>query len=707
MLRRHGAREYAQTWACSTVLGVAEATLAHAVLVREANVLCSALNVDVEFQMAIQRPFPCAFVSSAHDSVAGLTQHERESTLIPRPVVRLVDRKSLHIQYWDLEKLIRQVNVLNCVRSQINNPSVAQHTDTYAQFFKDISSSFSHLGSVRVPLFPLVARTQRSWRMPIQGVNCQTLGHCRISVAFVRSSDQETVFRIAFDELTGITSDEASELHLQLHLDSITGMCDAHAGIYATRPVLLIAQPLYNVRLQRTFCITHTADTYSHWRSGAAAIHVLGRPTAAFLTRMLRWEKERESRYPVPGADLVSALGKAPPSSQSRVHERKRRVHTFHGVHSQVHMLRWEGSGIPSVSKPISTNFPLFPIAGEGMQCLTVSLDSDSGPLLPWTGIRCLQIGEVQLRDGTGSVLESEPYYCTLQRCSTSKPLHAEALWRPNQSLLKKPTPPRHYVRALLQVEVEIKDSQSMVLCSPLFFRVQGSAYCGSVDEHDIPWNAVQLLTEDAHHTFFKALLKPNPIQTPYDLWRVDTRMVQVPGNTIVDWIPRGLSLVVDYLKTCRFEEHAVEVCRTRERVNNVKIHRGNKNPALSALRLWQDEIDSFAMVSCLLMQLRSHWKLSRKKSASVGFSSESTLLELSQCFVEGWLEVQRDAHTDYWVRAWFELRPYVWRLKQPISSSSASFSEYSGDHVYLFARCACVSCTRRFVSKLYFGIVH
>lgn len=592
---RDGAARMGRAWGAASVLGLAEAVLAHASLVREANVLCTRLGEDAHFQLAVQRPFPCGLARSVHDSAAGMGASELDpgthGHVVPMAVVRVVDRRTSAIHYWDLATLAEQVKVLHRIHSSVHNPGVAQHTDVYTQLFRGASHGFAHLGTARIPIYPLAEQSHGTWRVPIHSTHLGTLGHCRVSVVYVCTTKDGVVGRISVDELDGLTEREASEVHLQMHLDSF-GTCGESAEVYATRPVHLQAQSCVAVKLQRTITLPHRA------LHNAGAVHVLARPTLHLLDDWQKRDAEKEEGMHH-GADLVAALGVAPPSTQGRLHERKRRYVSSHGVRAEVHMLELDSCGKPRVAPRTSTNPPHFVVDASGVQCLAITLHHDSGAQLPWTGIRRVALGDVRCIDATGGVHASDESYCALQRSSgsTGEALSVEALWRPEHELLQTPTPPAHHIRATLRVDVDVQNSTPLPLSIPLYVRVHVSGRLQRTADCDVAWNCVARPSDTAHHAFFCVSLSPAPIQRPQELWRVDTRSAPVPGQAALEqWAPRGLSLVTDYVNTMRHDAFALHVCRTRSTLQD--FPRVRKHASLNAVvRAWQTAADPFHWV--------------------------------------------------------------------------------------------------------------
>lgn len=690
---RSGMNKWIQTWGNLTLLGVAEELLANASLVREANALCAALGADVEFQLTIQRPFPCAMVDSQYDSVAGLAQSETGMCTVPLAVVRAISWRSCSIQFWTTKKLVHQVSTLQRIRSHQHNPTVAQHTDVHTELLGGSLDHFSHMGTVCIPLFPLAMQSRTAWRMPIQSNALSVLGHCRVSVAYVCGNEQEVLCKITVDELTGITAADAHELHLQLHLDSCIGVYDAHAEVYATRPILLRVQSCSSIRMQRTVRLPKSAQTTRFWESGAAAVHILARPSTMYLDRLTTRDAQKEALYCRSGMDLVAALGMVPPSSQGRVHECKRRIQTHHGVHVQAHLLETDTAGMPHVAKLARIQPQHFLIHQSRAHCLALSFTFDAALPFPWTGIRRIEMGNVQLVDSTGTVHACDLHFTTLQRCATVSPLQLEALWQPEQELLQKPTPSKHHVRITLRIEIDIQGSHPLVLAFPLFMRIHASGHTAPINAHDVPWSETERSAENAMHAFFSVALTPGHIRSARDLWRVDTRSVQVPGDTHTLPEPRGLSLVADYFATYQRDRHALEVYRTRERLLGVSLPHTSAPNLAPVLRVWQDVAHPFTWVRITLIQLHSHWRPYLHKLDPELFTAEATFLDLVACPLRGWLEIQRDAHADVWMRAWFELRPYVCECSpQPVSARSAKSEQPRTSFCHILTRCACPS---------------
>lgn len=65
---------------------------------------------------------------------------------------------------------------------------------------------------------------------------------------------------------------------------------------------------------------------------------------------------------------------------------------------------------------------------------------------------------------------------------------------------------------------------------------------------------------------------------------------------------------------------------------------------------------------------MRAHWTCVLENAGTFTYTAESQLATMDRCTIEGWLDIQRDALSNSWLHAWFELRPYETMLMQSFS---------------------------------------
>lgn len=93
------------------------------------------------------------------------------------------------------------------------------------------------------------------------------------------------------------------------------------------------------------------------------------------------------------------------------------------------------------------------------------------------------------------------------------------------------------------------------------------------------------------------------------------------------------------------------------------------------------------------LTQLRAHWTCVLENAGTFTYTAESQLVTMDRCTVEGWLDIQRDALSNSWLHAWFELRPYETMLMQPFSDCTLPTGKSRCDIEYLSVWRTRISC--------------
>jgi len=602
------ARRAARRWRERTVMPLAEHILAHAALVREANVLSVSLDIHVRFQLSVRRVSPFA-PPSALDAFGALGDIREDESFaqLPDAAVRVADMDACTLELWSCERLAALVSTLRRVQA-----TGAAHANVRALF--TMAPAFCAVGVVTLMHPPCTPGDQRMAQLPIRSVYLgPALGACTVEWTCLRRD----AYRLRVAELSGLSFTDFDAVHLQLVLGET----------YTTRPVELRGglQSVADVCLQRTVRQALSQDTLR--------IYLYARPTRTYLAKLEAHDESQELALgDAHAVDLALCTGREA-SSAARIHERHKRHVAYHGIHAAVQLRDVAPDGTQHPATRCATPTGVWTLRPSARHVVSVTLRHDAGEQLPWTHIARVRIGDIRSIDQHGLTSACESELVTLQRVAVAPvpddALCVDAMWTPS---LRTAGPTLcTYLRAALLVDISIEGCiRPLTLHIPLHMRVaRGTPRPAASNVEDV---------------LFHVLLIPRPITSVQELWRADTRDVQVPGAGLLgSWQPRGLSLVRDYFAEVLCEAHVEDTGQwpsITQTTSAKALHQTNPRC-----------FDSFS-------DLRSHWRALRHNDSTY-YTARAKVSE-APCTQRGWLRIQTNALDAHWERRWCELHGYV-----------------------------------------------
>ena len=489
-------------WRTRTLFPLTVAILSHAALVREANVLSMRLGLHVRFQLAVHRPHVCH--GSQHD---GLDDIRADASVadssLAQAVVRVVDMDRCTVQTWPCAFLAYQVRVMQRMCGAV----ACGDMDVRAQVLGPMQPLFAPVAHV---LIPLVRCTDVQMPiLPWYGGE-SVFGTCRISIAWTA---EQRACQIIVRHVRGLSRRLVSQVHWQVRIGSDT---------YATQPVDVGAD-----------VVCHHTFVRSAWPDAVLAT-LFGRPTRTLLTEIEAHDQAQE-HVATHGTSTYAAHDLAQVVCAPLSMRRPERDWQWEQWCSTLVTMHLQGASVQS---------GVFVARHAPAHLISVAL-SQEATAVAWTHIECLCMGDVSLCDARDVVRASDARFVPLQRVDEhpDTELRVHALWRP---AMHDVPPPRDYdtMHATLRLHVACahKDRPRItydVRVACRWLRAHASVQSRSDTHCDPGEHVVQRLyrVRWAPHTPGAA-----------DLWRADTRNVQVPGSDMLgSWHVRGMSLVRDY----------------------------------------------------------------------------------------------------------------------------------------------------------------
>ena len=489
-------------WRTRTLFPLAVAILSHAALVREAHVLSMRLGLHVRFQLAVHRPHVCH--RSQHD---GLDDIRADASVadasLAKAVVRVVDMDRCTIQTWPCAFLAHQVRVMQ----RMCGAMAWGDMDVRAQVLGPTQPAFAPVAHVLIPLVP--CEDVLMPLLPWYGGEA-VMGTCRLRVAWTA---QQRACQLMVHDVRGLSRRLVSQVHWQVRIGSDT---------YATQPVDVGAD-----------AVCHHTFRRSAWPDAVLAT-LFGRPTRTLLTEIEAHDQAQEhaatrgtSTYAA--HDVAQVVG-AP--LRMRRPEQDRQWEQWCSTLVTVHM---QGAAVQSgafVARPAPAHL------------LGVALAQEAAAVA-WTHVEGLAMGDVSLRDAHDVVRASDARFLPLQRVAEhpGTALRVHAVWPP--AMHDVPPPHAHdtmHATLRLHVACAHEDRPHLTYDVRLAWRWR-RAHAPEPPR----WDCHSDPGEHVVQRLYRVRWAPH---TPgaADLWRADTRNVQVPGSDLLgSWHVRGLSLVRDY----------------------------------------------------------------------------------------------------------------------------------------------------------------
>ena len=571
----HAARALAK-WRRTPLVALMEDVLAHAALLREANVLSQRLGIHVSFQYTIMRPFPYGIAESATQGMLAEATDIRGAEIsmrLPAVVVRVIDYVDCRVAYWTLERFSAELLHLQrlwAVRKTIPS-SFAR-----PRLISESSSPFTHIASATIPLYVLTDGSTSAWRLPMRSLfNGAVLGTCNASLSGTHGRKTRAYLHV--DSLALRDTAAFIEVHLQVDHAAFSGD-QAQREVSVSRRAAP-SEAYSTLALDAEVDIEPGACTAAWHAHGCGVIALFARATPAFFASVELDEVERELGV---CTDLAHLSGTTSRGAHGRVHEREHRGEQMHGVHASVRLVE-DGAILPVRSG----TRPYFTICG-GERHFSITLRHESAEQLVWTLPVSASL-DACLVDVHGSTVSRVPHLIPLSIAHVQRAaehtgtctLKFDAVWgldACSDALLTEPTPRGYCVAIELHVLVAVHDYKDCIQI----------AVPGNVRVHDAPrtsFSRVSLRT--SLEALFLVRLSPRRCRSAAELWRIDTRRTAVPGQEILGaWVPRGLLLVADLLQSEAREDALYSACRMRGRLKSkVRAHVEENEDTLARAR--------------------------------------------------------------------------------------------------------------------------
>lgn len=561
--RQKGLASWAlEKWRQRKYVRMATLMLQYAATLKEAQILSQQLGQSVVFQFAIVDHGQT--LGSSYDMVlTGIADEDDDDISIsPKPclAIRLVDFKHESICLWSIEKLQKRLPIMRQMQQYLERPEYMQHFRIDNPFSESCMPQFSRIGDAQVALAAVFESRVQDFAVDvISPYSFNVIGILKLSLepSLADAPASTLKFNVVLHEISGFPEVEGSSLHAQLFVSRVS----EDGG--ATTSQLVEGFGEGPARFESLHGMSLPSSSP---RDSSLRIALFAKASATHLDKLLSWDDMRDASQAKPQA-----------SDGSRIAETEYHVGERHDVFVQAQVLELSESGSYDPVEVLSNDsldngaFQLH----QGLQRrIVINLTHTCQELLPWHELVGFRAGQVCLLDSAGKVPETTSNQpdiplklvqapSMLDNADGTSNVKLTGQWDSSahdSALLDRTTSDRHRVQLSLTWNVT-----SLRLTEPLKFtldialQIRPRSFIRQQSLLSQFWSAGR--TTHSTTGIFAVDIKPTPVNSAKDLWRMDTKYDYVKGEEmLVGWAPRGVSLIRDYIDYRRRITRAAEI---------------------------------------------------------------------------------------------------------------------------------------------------
>ncbi|KAJ9051975.1 hypothetical protein DSO57_1038802 [Entomophthora muscae] len=589
-----------------TFVGMAEALLTNAVLLKEANVISRELKKDVTYQFIVIESLSTALAtsfweaSSAFDELDSSEDTALVGARVPCVGIHVVDRRNGTFYVWSIDRLKMRLSRMRNLYNLMDRPMYREHFNLEDPFYEKPAPQFVLIGVSQASLRCLMSFVTQEFTLPILNqLTGQAEAQLKVTILPIAlTSNTEggglaigdlAVFEVIVDKLTGLDEEFFTQAHVQFRLSAFGALANQSAGdaVYATDPVSDFGKESIRFNFRHTLRLTVTESVLASLSGRPLRFEVFGRPTQRLLQKYEHSEEGCGSTH----AALIGAPTNAPATVRERRPEDELLQPETHDVLTWLQVSELGASGeydkVP-VQAAAANDTGCF-LLRQGLQRrIHVHMTHNSGRTLPWSSVPRVVLGRVRLVDSKGrysnetsstagpvalNVIPSS--FMTQVAADGTASLRFSVAW--DSSLhdcihLNRNTPSGQRVVLTLNWQVA-----SERLVEPLTFiadlPVTIASRTASVSKSFFAFMSSSTRQLSKLSTLYQVTLTPRMAKKRSELWRLNTASTYVRGEEFLrGWRPRGVSLLVDSRKAtqARQRREALNLARQASRLREL-----------------------------------------------------------------------------------------------------------------------------------------
>lgn len=549
-------------WRQRRYVSMAETILQNAVTLKEAQVMSQQMDKHVVFQFCIVdvgHTVPSSY-DLVLDGIGSEDDEDLELAAKPCIGVRVIDFKNEVVHLWSLRKLRRRLRQMRQIHQYVNTPEVSQHFNMENPFSESCLPQYSRIGDVDVPLAAVFEARVQDFSLDVYSpYTSNHVGMVRLSLepSMAEAPAGILKFNVVMRDFVGFPEREGTEVHALLFVPGIS----EEGG--ATTTALINDFDEGPVRFESVHSMSLPLDSP---RNAYLRVSIFARVTAMHLDKLLSWDDMRDAAAPSKAKRNHSRL----PESEYYIEQR-------HDMFARVQIQEISENGEYQPVEVIQLNamdvgtYQLH----QGLQRRVVlSLTHSSAQSLQWKDVVAVRIGRVILLDHSGKASELDSRQVEVPLKLASPPVVRDnadgtsnvtliCLWDSSMHdspLLDRTTFDKHRIQITLLWNVVCgKLSSPMQFALDLSLQIRPRSYVR-------PSSILQSMlstTRIVHSSTgtFSVAIRPLSAKRAADLWRMSSKDDYVKGEEMLNgWIPRGVSLVQDYINARRQRRRMGEI---------------------------------------------------------------------------------------------------------------------------------------------------
>lgn len=564
-----------QKWRQRRYVKMAGQMLQHASKLKEAQILSHQMGKTVSFQFAVVDAGQN--LGSSYDMVLnGISDDDDDDELqtCPKPciAVRVADYKNSVICIWSLTKMDKRLQVMRQMQQYLGRPEYLEHFELDDPFSESSLPSFTRIGEADISLTAVFESRVQDFVVDVMSpFTFNVIGILKLSLEpSLAEAPPETIkFNVVLHDLAGFSEMEGSDVHAQLFIPRVS----EEDGVTTTQIISSFGEGPIRFDSLHGMSLPSESSRQSHLR-----ISVFSRIAHMHLDKLLSWDDLRD----MPQSQPKKADG-------SRAAEKEFLTEDKHDVFTKVELLELTELGEYSPVEVLQNN--TFDAGAyqlhQGLQRrIAINMTHSCGEALPWQSIQNLKANSVHLLDSSGHVPELAQSQQEVDLKFVSVPqIRDNADGTTNVSfavqwdssahgslLLDRTTHEKYRVQLTLSWEaVSPRLKDPLKFSYNIALQIKARTFMRAPSMLSQFWQP----SRNAHSTtgIFTIGIKPLPIESATDLWRMDTQYEYVKGEEMITgWSPRGVSLIREYIDYVKRKLRAVDVETTRSIWGNKKL---------------------------------------------------------------------------------------------------------------------------------------
>ncbi|KAI5850349.1 hypothetical protein DFP73DRAFT_571768 [Morchella snyderi] len=587
------AKQTVDHWRQRRYVRMAEAILQHAATLKEAQIMSNEMEKNVVFQFTIVDEGHT--FQSSYDLVLNEIPAEDDEFLDmarkPCVGVRVMDFQNAVVHLWSLEKLQTRVRQMRQIYQYIDRPEYLQHFRVDDPFSEPNLPQYSLIGDVDVPLTAVFESRSQEFVLDITSPHtASVVGMIKLALepSSAEAPSSTLKFNVVMREMVGFAEREGTSVHAQMF---IPGVSDESGATTTTVVSDFDEGP---VKFHSTHSMSIPLGT--PLRNATLRVAIFAKIMQMHLEKLISWDDMRDNKPISPKKKRGARLNETEFYTEER-----------HDVFSTVQILELSETGeyLPVEVLQQSDIDPGSFQLRQGLQRrVQLSLTHSSRDALQWRDITHIRMGQVCLLDPRGKIpglssttreIRLNPVLgpAVITNADGTSTVTVVAQWDSslhNSILLDRTTADKYRVQMSLRWNITSdKLSEPIAFSQDIYSQVQPRVV-KTPRKFLQMWNNSRTIHVSVG--LFQLVIRPAVARRAGDLWRMNTLHRYVKGEeNLGPWMPRGVSLVRDFLRARKRRIRVAEVENAKGFLGSLPVTRNGSPLTLNPAPVPMEEV--------------------------------------------------------------------------------------------------------------------